>query len=295
MNRKLTVRIEGPTGSGKTLLSQIITEALRCGVHSSNVTPWIREIVNKNGVRIVEKTTPPPVPHEGAMEVLANPHAKNEFSPEIRSSEEHGFSVRHGNIKGAWRTKLVDALFDYNTGVQRALAALRLDTFKPEKFPVASLPGIEAAEDLMKRKRALDIFESESRNAKEAAEKAPCACPVCEWERGQADEQTRAPKYRKSAMGSLLAALAMMGDIDAMLGEMPFAKEDMEGDTLVVEPSPELIDQLAKVGLLHVTGNGRGVVAIPRHCGEEYIKELEAASCGNDVAAVKRLTVGRKF
>lgn len=77
--------------------------------------------------------------------VLVNPHEKTELAPLVRFEALNGFSVRHGNIKGAWRTNIKDAVEDYNGSVERALKRLRLSAFTPETFPLASCPGIETA------------------------------------------------------------------------------------------------------------------------------------------------------
>lgn len=226
------------------------------------------------------------------MLVLVNPHEKGDLAPTVRFTPDNGFSVRHGNIKGAWRDNINNAVEDFNGSVERALNRLRFEKFAPEVFDLSSCFGIGTAWADYEREQKRRIVEAESSKAHAAGKAwAPpstpgCGCPVC-------DDKTRAPEYRaKRPGGGLLGLVAML----AALGALDGLEDDKEaGEPFMLDAMPEMAEALGKAGLLHRTGPNSAVVAIPRKMGEAFIVELEDAIRNNDLARVKRLTVGRNF
>lgn len=230
--------------------------------------------------------------------VLINPHEKGELAPLVRFEPVNGFSVRHGNIKGAWRDNITNAVEDYNGSVERALKRLRLVSFVPETFDLGNCFGVHSAFE------GFRIAQGPPPDAPKPPPSWPegatpgCGCGACQRIKEDAakEEASRLhPPKRKPGGGlsPLLALLAMSGVLGSFLED-----EDADDFTRDVENvDPELADHLAKVGLLFMTGGGlgRAIVAIPRRMGEAFVSELEDAIRNNDLERVKRLTAGKKF
>lgn len=225
--------------------------------------------------------------------VLINPHEKGDLAPTVRFTPDNGFSVLHGNIKGAWRDNITNAVEDYNGSVERALKRLRLVSFVPETFDLGICFGVH---------KAFEAFQLTTAPAPVWPEGATpgCGCVRCEEREAAAKEEASRlhPPKRKPGAGlsPLLALLAMSGVLGSFLDD-----EDDEdaGDFTrdVADLDPAIVDHLAKMGLLFMTGGGlgRAVVAIPRRMGEAFIVELEDAIRNNDLERVQRLTADKKF
>lgn len=227
--------------------------------------------------------------------VLVNPHENGDWAPTVRFTPDNGFSVLHGDIKGAWRDNITNAVEDFNGAVERSLKRLRLMSFVPEKFALGNCFGVN---------KAFEAFRIAQGPPPDAPKPSPpgstpgCGCPAC-------DDATRAPQYRQADAsrlhppkrdpgGGLAPLLAAMSEA---LGSFLDAEDGDDFTRDIAGVSPELANHLAKVGLVLMTGGGLGkaVVAVPRKMGEAFIVELEDAIRNNDLERVKRLTIGRNF
>lgn len=201
------------------------------------------------------------------MKVFINPLEPKGSRPWVRFAAGNGWSVFDTLTKGCHCPKLEDAVNDYNSNVQRKVAALNLGaiSFITPTEDVNTLPGWGDA-------IRAEMVSRESTKAHEAG-------------KAQRERAMKPP-------GGLLALLSMaaaMGALDGIL-------DDDEPEIIEGESNPQVIKLLREAGIMKeipgpLPGTVAGIVAIPRHLGEQFANDVEnAIKTGNPTALLVLLS-----
>lgn len=206
------------------------------------------------------------------MKVFINPLEPKGSLPWVRFAAGNGWSVFDTLTKGCHCPKLEDAVNDYNTAIQRKIQKLNLGAinFLVPSEEVNNLPGWG---DALRNERASRIVAEESTKAHEAGSNA----------------RQRTPKPPAGLL-ALLGMAAAMGALDGIFDDED-APEVIEG-----ENNPQVIKLLREAGIMKeipgpLPGTVAGIVAIPRHLGEEFATDVEdAIRNGNPTALLVLLS-----
>lgn len=213
------------------------------------------------------------------MKVSINPLEPKGSLPWVRFAPGNGWSIYDTQIKGCHCPKLEDAVNDYNRSIRRKVKALNvgklLEGSEFDRLPVENCPGWGDAV------RA-EMVSRESTKAHEAGAKLRAE---------QIEAQRKLCGMRPPAgLLALLGMAAAMGALDGIFDDED-APEVIEG-----ENNPQVIKLLREAGIMKeipgpLPGTVAGIVAIPRHLGEQFATDVEdAIRNGNPTALLVLLS-----
>lgn len=175
MKPKLQIHIVGATGTGKTLLRNVIEAVLAEGKKGFPQAS-IKTIV-AGGVEIFEHTPKPKkTPLEAGvgrtgnpLEVLSHPNEAKGSLPWVAYDAGDGWAIQSSSATGARFPKLRDAVVAWNRDRQADFSGLNVVDVKPAFSKVHDLPGWGKS---IKTERAARIVRKETEKAYQAAKKA---------------------------------------------------------------------------------------------------------------------------
>lgn len=299
MENKITITIEGATGTGKDTIRRIITKRFDQLLNqpSAKFIAEIHEtiVLRNSEIRFFESTPGETLTGDGTgqalpeiqksgVDVLHYPLTPAQSLPTVSWEPKYGFKITHGSAIGTGDKGLSQAVENYNVEVKKRVILRRMENVTLNKSDVEELPGYQDAIAA----RAGHIVETKTAKAKEAAEAE---------EKAKIDKALEAfESSHRRANGSPLSALAAMGALLGMFGIEGFDdNEEKERPPIQPSPIPELLELLERSGLSTgqrqiVPGVLSGVsIAIPKKFGRAWGEDVQDAIGNSNPAALRVL------